>query len=211
MLSWQSVTVTHDLICGNVYSQYKTLSVMFTGKTAELEHYLVKQIRLNAQDLESHMELIQLLATRATDDALYFCCKLNPHFYRDLSILQLSFSVASRYLSNNKIEYHMAERILNTCNWVMSAVVRDKRSDSERISSWANFDSALYQLSLNLNVNEAPRWGALARECLSCLWMRVPSVVPGLDDDAVTGCAILALSAPLLDLPNSVAEMSLHR
>ena len=184
---------------------------MFTGKTAELEHYLVKQIRLNAQDLESHMELIQLLATRATDDALYFCCKLNPHFYRDLSILQLSFSVVSRYLSNNKIEYHMAERILNTCNWVMSAVVRDRRSDSERISSWANFDSALYQLSLNLNVNEAPRWGALARECLSCLWMRVPSVVPGLDDDAATGCAILALSAPLLDLPNSVAEMSLHR
>ena len=171
----------------------------------------MKQLRQNSHDVETHIELIQLLAARATDDALYFCCKLNPHFYKELAFLQLSFSVVSRYLSNNKIEYFMAETILKTCNWIMGAVAREKRSDTERTSSWVNFDSALYQLSQNLNVNEAPKWGALARECLSCLWMWMPSVVAELDDDALTGCAILALSAPLLDLPNSVAEMSLHR
>ncbi|KAL5269077.1 hypothetical protein ACHWQZ_G002792 [Mnemiopsis leidyi] len=182
-----------------------------SGKTEELEQYLVKQLRQNAQDVDTHIELIQLLATRATDDALYFCCKLSPHFYRELALLQLSFSVVSKYLSNNKMEYYMAETILKTCNWTMSAVVREKRSDNERITSWVNFDSALYQLSQNLNVNEAPRWAALARECLSCLWMWIPCVVPELEDDALIGCAILALSAPLLGAATSVAEMSFYR
>ena len=157
------------------------------------------------------MELIQLLTTRATDDALYFCCKLSPHFYRELALLQLSFSVVSKYLSNNKMEYYMAETILKACHWTMSAVVREKRSDNERTASWVNFDSALYQLSQNLNVNEAPRWSVLARECLSCLWMWVPCVVAELEDDALIGCAILALSAPLLDGPASVTEISLYR
>ena len=104
----------------------------------------------------------------------------------------------------------MAERILLTCHWVMCSVVRLHREESERKTSWVNFDTALKSLSANLNINGRSTWEAIARECLSCLWLWVPHVVECGDDMSVA-CHILALSAPLLDAPHTLTELSLYR
>ena len=68
----------------------------FPGKTEELEQYLQKQLRANPLDPETQRALIQLLAGRRNDDALYFCSKINPVLYLELDLLQLCFSVVAR-------------------------------------------------------------------------------------------------------------------
>ena len=155
-------------------------SILPPGNTDQLEHYLTQQLQANSLDVETHSRLIELLSARAaTDDALHYCCRLSPLFYQELQLLQLSFSVMCRYLTNNKVEYHMAEHMLKTCDWVMGAVTKQKRELAECRASWVNYDNCLYELSHNLNFKDLPQWEVLTRECVACLWLYLPCLLTG--------------------------------
>ena len=91
---------------------------------------------------------------------------------------------------------------------------------SDTRTAWNNYDSCLHSLSDNLNVKGHAKWDVIARECGASLWLWVPHVVEeagekeevGEEEEEVgVACDILALSAPLVDVPHSMAEISLHR